>query len=190
VTDPYALFQRWFDDARAAGEPMPEAVALATSTPAGRPSVRYVLYRGHGPDGFHFYTNYQSRKGGELDANPFAALAWHWASITRQVRVEGKVERLSVEDSDAYFAARPRGSQLAAWASPQSQALGYAELEARYAALEKEYEGRPVPRPPHWGGFLLTPSRLEFWEGREYRLHRRVLYTAAAQGWQQEELAP
>jgi pyridoxamine 5'-phosphate oxidase len=190
VTDPYALFQQWFDDARSAGEPMPETMALATSTPEGRPSVRYVLYRGHGPDGFRFYTNYQSRKGEELTANPFAAVAWHWASITRQVRVEGRVSRLSAADSDAYFRARPRGSQLAAWASPQSRPCTYPELEARYLELETKYQGQEVPRPPHWGGFLLAPDRLEFWEGREYRLHRRVLYTPAGTGWDQRELAP
>jgi pyridoxamine 5'-phosphate oxidase len=191
VTDPYAVFQQWFDEARAAGEPMAEAMALATATPDGHPSVRFVLYRGHSAQGFRFFTNYQSRKGEELAANPFAALAWHWERITRQVRVEGRVSRLSAADSDAYFHARPRGSQLAALASPQSRPFTYQELEARYTELDRQYQGQEViPRPPHWGGFLLVPERIEFWEGREFRLHRRVLYTPSAAGWTSRELAP
>jgi pyridoxamine 5'-phosphate oxidase len=195
VSNPLDEFQRWFDDARAAGDPQPETMALATATPDGHPSVRFVLYRGlsgAGPEqGLRFFTNYESRKAGELAANAVAAVALYWHAISRQVRVEGRIRRLDAAASDAYFAARPRGSQLAAWASPQSRPLPHAELEARYAALEASYEGRPVPRPPNWGGFLLVPDRLELWEGHTYRLHRRRLYTRAASGgWQMEELAP
>src|SRR5205814_1808670 len=128
---------------------------------------------GAGPEqGLRFFTNYESRKAGELAANAVAAVALYWHAISRQVRVEGRIRRLDTAESDAYFAGRPRGSQLAAWASPQSRPLPHPELEARYAALEASYEGRPVPRPPHWGGFLLVPDRLELWQGHTYRLHR------------------
>jgi pyridoxamine 5'-phosphate oxidase len=190
TTHPLDLFERWFAEAETAGVPQPETVALATATPDGRPSVRYVLYRGRSGDGVRFFTNYESRKAAELAANPFAALAFYWHALLRQVRMEGPVEELEAAQSDEYFASRPRGSQLGAWASPQSRPLPYAELEERYAAVEKTHEGKPVPRPPHWGGYRLLPTRIELWEGAHHRLHHRVLYTLGAAGWTATELAP
>jgi pyridoxamine 5'-phosphate oxidase len=190
VSHPLDLFQRWFDEAQAAGEAQPETMALATATPDGRPSLRFVLYRGRSGDGLRFFTNYESRKAGELEANAAAAVAFYWHALGRQVRIEGRTQRLGPQDSDAYFQARPRGSQLAAWASPQSRPLPYAELEARYAELERSYEGRPIPRPPFWGGFLLVPDRVELWEGRTFRLHRREVFTRTGDAWRSEELAP
>jgi pyridoxamine 5'-phosphate oxidase len=190
VTDPLDLFQAWYAQAEAASVPQPEAMALATASPDGRPSLRFVLYRGRSGPGLRFFTNYQSRKAEELLANPVAAATFYWQPLARQVRLEGPVERLDDAQSDAYWATRPRGSQLAAWASPQSQPFRYAELEQRYAALEREHDGRPVPRPPHWGGFLLIPTRIEFWEGLEFRLHKRVLYTVVPGGWAATELGP
>ncbi len=190
MVNPLDLFQRWFDEAQAAGEAQPETMALATATPDGRPSLRFVLYRGRSGDGLRFFTNYESRKAGELEANAAAAVAFYWHALARQVRIEGRTQRLGAEESDAYFQARPRGSQLAAWASPQSRPLSYPELEARYAELERSYEGRPIPRPPFWGGFLLVPDRVELWEGRTFRLHRREVFTRAGDGWRSEEIAP
>jgi pyridoxamine 5'-phosphate oxidase len=190
VTAPLDLFQRWVEDARAAGELQPESMALATVAPDGRPSVRYVLYRGCSGEGIRFYTNYESRKAGELASNATAAVAFYWHAVGRQVRMEGRTERLPAADSDAYFAERPRGSQLAAWASPQSRPLPYPALEQRYSELETQYEGRPVPRPPFWGGYLLVPDRIELWEGRQYRLHRRTLFSRREGIWVSEEIAP
>jgi pyridoxamine 5'-phosphate oxidase len=194
VSNPLDEFQRWFEDARAAGDPQPETMALATATRDGRPSVRFVLYRGlsgtGAEQGLRFFTNYQSRKGEELAANAVAAVALYWHLIGRQVRVEGRTRRLEPAESDAYFATRPRGSQLAALASPQSRPIPYPELERRYTELEATHEGRPVPRPPHWGGFLLVPDSVELWESHTYRLHRRRLFTRADGGWRTEELAP
>jgi pyridoxamine 5'-phosphate oxidase len=190
VIHPLDLFIQWYGDAEAAGVPQPEAMALATATADGRPSLRYVLYRGRSGDGVRFFTNFESRKAAELLANPVAAATFYWQPLARQVRLEGRVEQLGDAEADRYFADRPRGSQLAAWASPQSRPLPYAALEARFADLERAYEGRPVPRPPHWGGFRLVPARVEFWEGLQHRLHRRVLWTLGTQGWTQSELAP
>jgi pyridoxamine 5'-phosphate oxidase len=194
VSNPLEEFQRWFEDARTAGDPQPETMALATATPDGRPSVRFVLYRGlsgTGADqGLRFFTNYESRKAEQLAANAIAAVALYWHLIARQVRMEGHIRRLEPAESDAYFATRPRASQIGAWASPQSRPLPYPELERRYAALEASYEGRPVPRPPHWGGFLLIPATIELWEGHTYRLHRRRLFTRTPTGWLTEDLAP
>jgi pyridoxamine 5'-phosphate oxidase len=191
VTDPLDLFQAWYAEAEAAQVPQPEAMALATATTDGRPSLRFVLYRGRSGAGPRVFTIYQSRKAEELLANPVAAATFYWQQpLARQVRLEGAVERLDAQQSDEYFAARPRGSQLAAWASPQSRPFTYAALEARYAELEQEYAGRPVPRPPHWGGYLLVPSRVELWEGLEHRLHKRVLYTLGPHGWTAAELGP
>jgi pyridoxamine 5'-phosphate oxidase len=190
VTAPLDLFQRWFEDARSAGEPQPETMALATATADGRPSVRFVLYRGCSGDGLRFFTNYESRKSAELAANETAAVAFYWHAIARQVRVEGRARRLAADESDAYFNSRPRGSQIAAWASPQSRPLPYRDLEARYAAMETSYEGAPVPRPPFWGGFLLVPDLIEFWEGKTHRLHQRIVYTRAGATWNSTEIAP
>jgi pyridoxamine 5'-phosphate oxidase len=189
--DPIAQFERWFAEALAAGLEEPSAMALATADADGRPSVRMVLLKGVSQAGFVFYTNYQSRKARELAVNPFAALCFYWEALERQVRVEGEAEKLPEEVSDAYFQSRPRGSQLGAWASPQSQTIASrAELEARLKALEAEYAERPVPRPPFWGGYLLRPTALEFWQGRENRLHDRFRYTQGASGWHLERLAP
>ena len=166
-------------------------VALATADAAGRPSVRMVLLRAVDERGFVFYTNYESRKARELEENPHAALCVHWHALEEQIRIEGPVERLSAAESDAYFGGRPRGSQLGAWVSRQSAVLPSREtLEEAYRAIEREYEGNPVPRPPFWGGYRLTPHRIEFWFGRPDRLHDRLLYTRVDRTWQIERLYP
>jgi pyridoxamine 5'-phosphate oxidase len=166
-------------------------VALATADATGKPSVRMVLLRGADERGFVFHTNYNSRKALELADNPRAALCFHWHSLEEQIRVEGEVERLSAEESDAYFNSRPRGSQLGAWASNQSAVLTSREtLEEAYRAIERQYAGTPVPRPPFWGGFRLVPDRIEFWFGRPDRLHDRILYTKEGSGWKIERLYP
>jgi pyridoxamine 5'-phosphate oxidase len=189
--DPLLQFEEWFREARAAGVEVPEAMTLATANARAAPSARMVLLKGAGEDGFVFYTGYGSRKADELGENPHAALVFYWRPLQRQVRVEGPIERVSVEESAAYFATRPRSSQLAAWASAQSSVLeSRDELEARYAELEREYEGREVPLPPHWGGFRLRPEAYEFWEHRENRLHDRVRFTRAREGWKIDRLAP
>ena len=165
--------------------------ALATADRRGRPSVRIVLLRGADERGFVFFTNYGSRKGRELDDNPHAALCIHWADLDEQIRIEGTVERLPTEESDAYFENRPRGSQLGAWASEQSAVLPSREtLEERYRETERQFEGTTVSRPPHWGGYRIEPSTIEFWYGRPDRLHDRVLYTRQADGWKIERLYP
>ena len=189
--DPLEQFEHWFAEAKRAGVEVPEAMTLSTADAEGAPSARMVLLKGVGEDGFVFYTGYGSRKSEELEQNPRAALVFYWRQLGRQVRVEGSVERVPEPESAAYFATRPRGSQLAAWASQQSRPLGSREeLERRYAELEREYEGREVPRPPHWGGFRLRPDAIEFWEHRENRLHDRICYTRAREGWHVERLAP
>lgn len=166
-------------------------VALATADARGMPSVRMVLLRGIDERGFVFFTNYESRKGRELHANPHGALCFHWVSLDEQIRVEGPVEPVSSQESDAYFAARPRGSQLGAWASDQSATLPSREaLEARYREIEARFEGRPVERPQFWGGYRLIPHRIEFWYGRPDRLHDRVLYTREGNAWRIERLYP
>jgi pyridoxamine 5'-phosphate oxidase len=166
-------------------------VALATADANGRPSVRMVLLRGADERGFVFHTNYNSRKAHELDENPRAALCFHWHSLEEQIRVEGNVERVSAADSDAYFNTRPRGSQLGAWASNQSALLATREsLEREYREIERQYEGKVVPRPPFWGGFRLIPDRIEFWFGRPDRLHDRILYTREGSAWKIERLYP
>ena len=166
-------------------------VALATADADGRPSVRMVLLRGADPRGFAFFTNYNSRKGRELAANPHAALCFHWIALDEQIRVEGRVERLTGDESDAYFESRPRGSQLGAWASDQSALLPTREtLEEQYRAIERRFEDQPVPRPPFWGGFRLVPHRIEFWYGRPDRLHDRVVYRKVDDGWLIERLYP
>jgi len=191
LPDPIALVRRWFADAQAAGVEQHDAMTLATATPEGRPSARAVLLKGLDPRGFAFFTNYESRKARELDANPYAALVLLWLPLQRQVRASGRVERLSAEESDAYFATRPRGSQLGAWASQQSQPLpDRGKLEARWAALEERYAGAVVPRPPHWGGYRLDADEIELWQGRANRLHDRFRYRRAADGWTHERLQP
>jgi len=169
----------------------PAAVVLATATRDGRPSARVVLLRRVDELGFGFYTNYESRKGRELRENPWAALCCYWPWLDEQVRIEGPVSVAPPEDSDDYFASRPRGSRIGAWASRQSEPLpSRAELEARYEALEREYEGRDIPRPPFWGGYRLRPERIEFWRAGRYRLHDRQLYVREGSGWRTETLYP
>lgn len=189
--DPIALVQRWFTDAQAAGVEQYDAMTLATATPDGRPSARAVLLKGIDARGLAFFTNYASRKGRELEANPHAALVLLWIPLQRQVRVCGRVERLSAEESDAYFATRPRGSQLGAWASAQSAPLPErAALEERWAALDERWGGRAVPRPPHWGGYRVEPDEIEVWQGRANRLHDRFCSTRTATGWAWTRLQP
>jgi pyridoxamine 5'-phosphate oxidase len=189
--DPFERFRAWFREAEQASVQVPEAMTLATASPDGAPSARMVLLKGSDENGFVFYTGYESRKAGELEENPRAALVIYWQRLGKQVRVEGSVERVSEAESAAYFASRPRGSQLAAWASQQSRPLeSREELERRYAELEREYEGRGIPLPPHWGGYRLRPDAIEFWEHRENRLHDRIRYTRAREGWDLELLSP
>ena len=189
--DPIALFDAWFAEARASEPNDPEAMALATAGADGRPSVRMVLLKGHGPDGFTFYTNANSAKGGQLAANPNAALLFHWKSLRRQVRIEGPVERVSEAEADAYFASRGRDSQLGAWASDQSRPLDAREtFEQRFAEVAARFEGKDVPRPPHWTGYRLVPSAIEFWEDRPHRLHHRRLFTRQGSGWRESLLYP
>ena len=188
--DPLVQFGRWFEDA-AAVMAMPEAMAVASADPAGHPSVRMVLLKSFGPDGFAFYTNYESRKGRELADNPFAALLFHWEPLGRQVRIEGRVERTGDNDSDAYFATRARGSQLGAQASRQSSPIeGRRSLEAEVASLDARFAGVEVPRPSWWGGFRLAPHSYEFWQHREDRLHDRLLYARSDGGWNITRLQP
>jgi pyridoxamine 5'-phosphate oxidase len=191
AADPVAQFAKWYEAARASVKPLPEAVALATATRAGHPSLRMVLLKGFDAHGFVFYTNYRSRKGRELARNPRATLLFYWGESSRQVRIDGRVERLMARESDEYFATRPRGSQLAAWASPQSAVVaGRGPLERRFAAFARRYPDA-VPRPPHWGGYRLVPEAFEFWQGGEDRLHDRILYRRARGGrWRVERLAP
>ncbi len=192
LPDPIALAQRWFADAQAAGIEQHDAMTLATATPDGRPSARAVLLKGIDARGFAFFTNYDSRKGRELDANPRAALLLLWIPLQRQVRVTGSVARLDAEESDAYFATRPRGSQLGAWASQQSRPLpDRAELERRWEALDERYGGEAVPRPSHWGGYRVEPDEIEVWQGRANRLHDRFAYTRTPDGgWTHVRLQP
>lgn len=191
MSEPLERFRAWFREAEEAGVEFPEVMTLATATADGAPSARMILLKGVDEDGFVFYTGYGSRKAEELASNPRAALVLYWQPLGRQVRVEGDVERVSEAESAAYFASRPRGSQLAAWASQQSRPLeSRDELEQRYAELEREYEGREVPLPPHWGGFRLRPNAIEFWQHRDNRLHDRVRYTRAREGWDAQVLSP
>jgi len=190
-TDPHALFEEWLAEARLAEPNDPTAVALATADAQGRPSVRMVLMKGHDESGFVFYTNLDSRKGGELAANPSAALLFHWKSLRRQVRVEGPVEPVSDAEADSYFATRGRDSQLGAWASDQSRPLDARPIfEARYEEMRSRFEGRDVPRPPRWGGWRVRPVRIEFWNDRAHRLHERRLFTRAGEGWSEGLLYP
>jgi pyridoxamine 5'-phosphate oxidase len=189
--DPIALFHAWFDVALKTGVPEPNAMALATAEPDGRPSVRMVLLKALDDRGFTFFTNFESRKGRELDANPHAALVFFWHPLERQVRIEGQVEKVTAAESDEYFAVRPLGSRLGAWASQQSEVIpnrGF--LEDRHAELSHRYPDGRVPRPPNWGGYRVLPDSIEFWQGRPSRLHDRIRFRRAAGRWLRERLAP
>ncbi len=189
AADPFEQFTRWFEQARAT-EPDPTAMTLATATPDGRPSARMVLLKGFDRDGFVFYTNYDSRKAREIAAAPHAALLFYWASVERQVRIEGRIARVPAAESDAYFASRPLESRWSAHASPQSRAIDSRDsLEAAVARVRAQF-GDAVPRPDGWGGFRVTPHAFEFWQGRENRLHDRLAYTLADGGWRRQRLAP
>ncbi len=190
--NPLALFAQWYLAAEDAALPEPSAMTLATATADGIPDARMVLLRGFDERGFLFYTNYHSRKAGELMQNPRAALVLYWAPLTRQIRIEGNVEKISAEESDAYFRSRPVGHQLGAWASPQSQVIvGRRLLDENLTALKDRFpEESVVPRPPHWGGFRVVAHTIEFWQGRDNRLHDRLRYRRVADGWIIERLAP
>jgi pyridoxamine 5'-phosphate oxidase len=190
-TDPIAQCRRWFGEALAADLHEPNAMILATATPDGRPSARVVLLKGFDERGFVFYTNYEGRKGAELEANPYCALVFYWAELERQVRVEGHARRVTGKEADEYFRSRPRGSQLGARVSEQSRPVGGREaLEEKLRWLEAEYDGREVPRPQFWGGYRVEPDSIEFWQGRENRLHDRLLYRLSDGEWGRERLQP
>lgn len=190
-TDPLHEFLAWYGEAAHAHCQQPEAMALATASLNAQPSVRIVLFRGMSGNGLRFFTNYQSRKAEELLLNPACAAVFHWAELGRQVRFEGRTERLSMEESDAYFAQRPRGHQLGAWASSQSRPLSSRDdLVSRWDALGRAYEGRDVPRPPHWGGYRLVPHAVELWVEAPDRLHRRTRYDREGATWRVVELEP
>jgi pyridoxamine 5'-phosphate oxidase len=191
LPDPIAQLRRWYEDARAAGVPLPEAMALATADADGRPSVRHVLMRGLDERGIVFFTNYESRKGAELEANPLAAVVFLWRELDRQASASGSVERTSEAESDAYFATRPREARIGAWASLQSRPVASRDaLETRYAEVEARFPDDDVPRPPGWGGFRLAPDAFEFWKGRRHRLHDRFRYARTPEGWSIERLYP
>jgi pyridoxamine 5'-phosphate oxidase len=189
--DPYQFFDAWYTEARTTEHHDSNAMALATVDAAGKPSVRMVLLKGHGPDGFVFYTNRHGRKAGDMAGNPNVALLFHWKSLRRQIRIEGPVTWVSDAESDAYFATRSRDSQLGAWASDQSKPLdSRATFEARFAEVVERFAGQAVPRPPHWGGYRVTPVRIEFWQDREHRLHERHVYIREVNGWTEGMLYP
>jgi pyridoxamine 5'-phosphate oxidase len=190
AADPFVQFRGWIDEALASTVKEPNAMTVATADAAGHPSARIVLLRGWDERGFVFFTNYESRKGREIDANPFASLLFFWDLLEREVRIDGRIERLSGAESDAYFERRPRGHRLSAWASPQSRTVAdRATLEAAMADAETQFVG-DVPRPPYWGGYRVIPDAIEFWQGRRNRVHDRLVYRRSEAGWTRERLAP
>ena len=189
--DPFAEFARWFAEAQAAAAAEVNAMVLATATPEGRPSARMVLLKGFDEAGFVFFTDYRSRKGQELEANPHAALAFHWGELERQVRIEGAVTRTSTEESELYYRSRPPGSRLGAWVSHQSRVIPSREvLESGLREVERRFAGPDIPLPPHWGGYRLRPACFEFWQGRESRLHDRIRYLREGGRWKIDRLSP
>ncbi len=189
--DPIAFFKQWFNEALESGVPEPSAVCLSTATSNGIPSGRMVLLKGIEEGGFNIYTNYNSRKGQELAENPHAAITAFWAELERQVRIEGRVEKLSRERSQAYFQSRPEGSRIGAWASPQSETIAdREELERLQREYEQKFEGEEIPIPEHWGGYRVQPTAIEFWQGRPSRLHDRLRFRKAGDAWQLARLAP
>jgi pyridoxamine 5'-phosphate oxidase len=191
ATDPFQLFEIWFAEAQAGEVNDPEAMALATADARGRPSVRMVLMKGHGPEGFTFYTNEHSAKGEQLAENPRASLLFHWKSLRRQVRIDGVIERITDSEADDYWATRGRDSQLGAWASDQSRPLDSREtFEARFKEAKQQFEGKNVPRPPHWRGYRVVPGRIEFWTDRPHRLHERRMFRLEGDSWTEGLLYP
>tara|TARA_R110000824_G_scaffold11746_10_gene51521 strand:+ start:39399 stop:39974 length:576 start_codon:yes stop_codon:yes gene_type:complete len=191
MTDPFSLFDTWFTEARASEINDSNAMTIATADADGQPSARMVLLKGHGPDGFVFYTNQQSRKAGDIAENPKAAILFHWKSLRRQIRIEGQISTVADDLADAYFASRSRDSQLGAWASDQSRPLeDRATFEARFAEMTQRFDGGDVPRPPHWSGYRLTPTRFEFWQDRAHRLHERRTFVRDGDDWTEGLLYP
>ncbi len=191
TSDPFQLFSEWFEEAKKTSLPEPTAMLLATVSPDGKPSARVVLLKGFDERGFVFYTNLQSRKAAELQSNFNAALCFYWPPLARQVRIEGTVQKVSDEEAEAYFASRPRGAQIGAWASRQSAELASrAELEARVKEFEEKFAGKDVPRPPFWSGFRVVPERIEFWQSQQDRLHDRIVFVRAGEGWEKHLLYP
>ncbi|MBK8629400.1 MAG: pyridoxamine 5'-phosphate oxidase [Sphingomonadales bacterium] len=189
--EPFSLFDSWYQEARTTEPNDSNAMALATAGADGLPHVRMVLLKGHGPDGFVFYTNQESNKGQQVAERPFAAMLFHWKSLRRQIRIEGKLWAVTEAEGDAYFASRHRDSQLGAWASDQSRPLDRREtFESRFEEAKARFEGKDVPRPPHWGGYRLDPARIEFWEDRAHRLHHRRVFLRDGQGWTEGLLYP
>ncbi len=191
MTDPFSLFETWFAEARETEINDSNAMTIATADADGQPSARMVLLKGHGPDGFVFYTNQQSRKAGDIAENPKAAILFHWKSLRRQIRIDGQISTVADDLADAYFATRSRDSQLGAWASDQSRPLADREtFEARFAEMTERFEGSDVPRPPHWSGYRLTPTRFEFWQDRAHRLHERRTFVRDGDEWTEGLLYP
>ncbi|WP_113635393.1 pyridoxamine 5'-phosphate oxidase [Nubsella zeaxanthinifaciens] len=191
IKNPIAQFEKWFTDAMSAQLYEPNVMTLATADKSGRPNARIVLLKGVDEEGFSFYTNYLSQKGKEIKKNPYACLVFFWAELERQVRIEGRIEKLDKETSEQYFHSRPTGSQIGAIASPQSQVIeSRNNLELKVQELTQQYEGKPIPKPAHWGGYIVKPTSIEFWQGRPSRLHDRIKFTLVNGSWKIERLAP